>query len=83
MDDFYQVNQNDMMLYIVAPDHRENEVLAQFNRPHYMRNYDLHDHIRYILFKDLIENYLSIKRFGKDFSILAAISHFSDGNPVK
>ena len=83
MDDFYQVNQNDMMLYIVAPDHRENEVLAQFNRPHYMRNHDLHDHIRYILFKDLIENYLSIKRFGKDFSILAAISHFSDGNPVK
>ncbi|WP_281164398.1 type II restriction endonuclease [Liquorilactobacillus sicerae] len=82
MDDLYQVNHNDMMLYIVSPDNREKEVLAQFNRPHYMHNHDLHDHIRYILFKDLVENYQSLKRFGNDFSILGPISHFPNGKIV-
>jgi type II restriction enzyme len=82
MDDLYESLKTDMMLYIVAPDNRENEVLAQFNRPHYMHQHDLHDHIRYILFKDLNDNYESLKRFGQDFSILGPISHFSDGHVV-
>ncbi|MFT8787589.1 MAG: type II restriction endonuclease [Bifidobacterium psychraerophilum] len=82
MDDLYESLKTDMMLYIVAPDNREQEVLAQFNRPHYMHQHDLHDHIRYILFEDLRENYESLKRFGHDFSILGPISHFADGRLV-
>lgn len=80
MDDLDQADdENQMMLYIVAPEKRENMVIAQFSRPHYMHNHHLHDHLRYILFKDLIENFQSMKRFGNDFSILAPISHFPDG----
>jgi type II restriction enzyme len=82
MDDLYESLKTDMTLYIVAPDNREREVLAQFNRPHYMHQHDLHDHIRYILFKDLSDNYESLKRFGQDFSILGPISHFPDGRLV-
>ncbi|MEO3720037.1 type II restriction endonuclease [Lacticaseibacillus paracasei] len=82
MDDLYESLKTDMMLYIVAPDNREQEVLAQFNRPHYMHQHNLHDHIRYILFEDLKDNYKSLKRFGKDFSILGPISPFPDGKVV-
>lgn len=83
MDDLYEINRGNMMLYIVSPDKREQEVRAQFNRPHYMHNHDLHDHIRYILFADLINSYPSLKRFGQDYSILGPISHFSDGKLVR
>ncbi|MGY3743868.1 hypothetical protein [Oenococcus kitaharae] len=83
MDDLYQINSDGMMLYIVAPNKREKEVLIQFNRPHYMYNHDLHDHIRYILFDDLIKQAEAIKTFGRDFSILAFISHFADGKLVE
>lgn len=82
MDDLYESLKTEMMLYIVAPDNREKEVLAQFNRPHYMHQHNLHDHIRYILFEDLKDNYKSLKRFGKDFSILGPISHFPNGEVV-
>ncbi|GAJ26209.1 hypothetical protein JCM15457_1126 [Liquorilactobacillus sucicola DSM 21376 = JCM 15457] len=83
MDDLYQINKRNIMLYIVSPDTREKEVLAQFNRPHYMHNHDLHDHMRYLLFNDLTANYNSLKRFGTDFSILAPISHFPNGKLVR
>ncbi|WP_439426207.1 type II restriction endonuclease [Oenococcus alcoholitolerans] len=84
MDDLYQAaNNNEMMLYIVVPERRENKVLYQFSRPHYMHSHHLHDRLRYILFKDLIDNFQSIKRFGKDFSVLSSISHFPDGRKVK
>jgi type II restriction enzyme len=79
MDDLYEINKGDMMLYIVSPDKREQEVKAQFNRPHYMHNHNLHDHIRYILFADLIKSYQSLKLFGHDYAILGPISHFPDG----
>lgn len=42
------------MMYIVSPESREDEILAQFNRPqHYMSNQNFHDNLRYILFEDL------------------------------
>ncbi|EEI19114.1 hypothetical protein HMPREF0497_2065 [Lentilactobacillus buchneri ATCC 11577] len=44
-----------------------------------MHNHNLHGHIRYILFADLIKSYQSFKPFGHDYAILGPISHFPDG----
>lgn len=82
MDDLSEINQADLMMYIVSPDQREDEVRAQFNRPHYMHNVNLHDHLRYILFKDLEDNAQFMCRFGHDFTILAPISHYANGKIV-
>lgn len=83
MDDLSQINQENLMMYIVSPDSREDEVRAQFNRPHYMHNTSLHDHLRYILFEDLEKNVEFMKRFGHDFTILAPISHYANGKLVE
>lgn len=82
MDDLSQINQENLMMYIVSPNKREEEVQAQFSRPHYMHNISLHDHLRYILFKDLEQNVEFMSRFGHDFTILAPISHYPNGKIV-
>lgn len=82
MDDLSEIDQPDLMMYIVSPDQREQEVQAQFMRPHYMHNHHLHDHMRYILFADLEKNCDFMKHFGKDYTILAPISHYANGKIV-
>lgn len=83
MDDLYSIHQENLMMYIVSPNQREEEIRAQFNRPHYMRNQNLHDHLRYILFTDLEKHANFMKKFGKDFTILAPISHYPSGELVR
>lgn len=83
MDDLFSIHRENLMMYIVSPDQREDEIRAQFNRPHYMHNQNLHDQLRYILFTDLEKNINFMKRFGSDFTILAPISHYPNGELVK
>ncbi|EAG8549651.1 type II restriction endonuclease, partial [Listeria monocytogenes] len=47
------------------------------------RNQNLHDHLRYILFTDLEKHANFMKKFGKDFTILAPISHYPSGELVR
>lgn len=84
MDDLSSIDQENIMMYIVSPESREDEILAQFNRPqHYMSNQNFHDNLRYILFEDLQNNVSFMKRFGKVFMILAPISHYTNGKLVQ
>lgn len=58
--------------FLVAPDSREKEILAQLKRPSF-KNIDCVD-LRYILFSSLYDNCDSLCRFGDDYKILYKIS---------
>ncbi|MFL0197523.1 hypothetical protein ACJDU8_18425 [Clostridium sp. WILCCON 0269] len=58
--------------FLVAPDFREKELLAQLKRPSF-RNLDCVE-LKYILFSDLYENYNGICKFGDNYKILLKIA---------
>ena len=58
--------------FLVAPDSREKEIIAQLNRPSF-RNLDCLN-LRYILFSRLKENINALCTFGDDYKILFKIS---------
>jgi len=63
-------------VYLVAPDKREKEVMAQFARPAFKR--DLADIlISFIPFDDLCEHCDALCRFGEDHSVLRKIARTS------
>jgi type II restriction enzyme len=63
-------------LYIVAPDRREKEVMAQLRRPAFRD--DLADiSLRYISFGDLCENHDGLCKLGEDHTILRKIARGS------
>ncbi|HVJ50632.1 hypothetical protein [Desulfitobacterium sp.] len=58
--------------FLVAPDSREKEIIAQLKRPSFK---DLSCvKLRYMLFSDLKENCKGICRFGEDYTILMKIA---------
>ena len=59
-------------LFLVAPDSREKEIIAQLRRPTFKRMNCIK--LRYIIFSDLYENCKGICKFGEDCSILLKIS---------
>lgn len=54
--------------FLVAPDSREKEVLAQLRRPSFQNSSCIG--LRYILFSDLEEHCRGLCKFGEDFRIL-------------
>jgi type II restriction enzyme len=58
--------------FLVAPDSREKEILAQLKRPSF-KNLECVD-LRYILFSNLYKNCNSVCTFGDDYKILFKIS---------
>jgi type II restriction enzyme len=58
--------------FLVAPNSREKEIIAQLKRPSF-KNLDCID-LRYLLFSNLYENYNSLCTFGNDYKILFKIS---------
>jgi len=59
-------------LFLVAPDSREKEIIAQLRRPTFKRMNCIN--LRYIVFSDLYENCKGLCRFGEDSNILLKIS---------
>lgn len=58
--------------FLVAPDSREKELLAQLKRPSFK---DLnHIKLKYILFSDLYDNCSGICKFGDNYKILFKIA---------
>lgn len=62
--------------FLVAPDSREKEIIAQLKRPSF-KNLDCLK-LRYMLFSDLKEHYSGICKFGEDYRILMKISKEGD-----
>lgn len=60
----------DVRLFIVIPDKREKEVIAQFKRP----SLSISENISYITFSDFCSHHDSICKLGKDHSILDNIA---------
>lgn len=58
--------------FLVAPDSREREILAQLKRPSF-KDLSCVKH-RYMLFSDLKENCKGICKFGEDYTILMKIA---------
>lgn len=58
--------------FLVAPDSREKEVLAQLKRPSFQNNSSVG--FRYILFSDLKEHCRGLCKFGEDYRILFKVS---------
>ncbi|OLS20387.1 MAG: hypothetical protein HeimC2_37390 [Candidatus Heimdallarchaeota archaeon LC_2] len=63
----------DVRFFIVIPDSRESEVVAQFKRP----SLRISESISYIIFSDFCSHYESICKLGKDYSILDNIAKCS------
>ncbi len=61
-----------IMLYLVAPDQREKEIIAQLKRPSLAANEDIE--VSYILFSELCEHCESICKFGDDYSIMKKVA---------
>jgi len=61
-----------IMLYLVTPEQREKEIIAQFKRPSIVANEDIK--ISYILFSELCEHCDSICKFGDDYTIMEKVS---------
>lgn len=59
--------------FLVAPDSREKEIIAQLSRPSF-KNLECVA-LRYILFSDLYRNCDSISTFGDNYKILFKIAH--------
>lgn len=62
--------------FLIAPDSREKEIVAQLKRPSF-KNLDCIN-LRYILFSDLYENCSGLCRFGEDYKILLKIANEKD-----
>ncbi|NOY08610.1 MAG: hypothetical protein GXP33_07185 [Spirochaetes bacterium] len=60
------------MLYLVAPDHREREIIAQLKRPSIAANMEIE--ISYILFSELCEHCNSICKLGDDYRIMDKVA---------
>lgn len=60
------------LICLVAPDERENEIIAQLKRPSISAGKDTN--ISYILFSELCEHCESICKFGNDYTILEKIA---------
>lgn len=58
--------------FLVAPDSREKEIIAQLSRPSFKDITSVS--LRYLLFSDLIDNCNGLCRFGEDYKILFKIS---------
>ncbi len=63
--------------FLVVPDTREKEVLAQLKRPSFQNNSCVG--LRYILFSDLEEHCRGLCKFGEDFRILFKLA--KNGTP--
>jgi hypothetical protein len=63
--------------FLVAPDEREKEILAQLCRPSLQQLG--HVSFRYLLFSDLYENCKGICRFGENYKILFKLAKGRDG----
>lgn len=59
-------------LFLVAPDNREAEVLAQLRRPAFSRVADLQ--VRYLPYSELADNRMALARFGQGIKGMYAIS---------
>jgi type II restriction enzyme len=59
-------------LFLVAPDNREAEVLAQLRRPAFSRVADLQ--VRYLPYSELAANRVALARFGQGIKGMYAIS---------
>lgn len=60
-------------LYLVAPDNREKEVLAQLKRPSFRRS--LADvSLSYIPFSELVKHCEGLMKFGEDHTIMSKVS---------
>ena len=60
------------MLYLVAPEHREKEIIAQLKRPSMAANKTMK--IFYILFSELCKHCDSICLFGDDYRIMEKVA---------
>lgn len=58
--------------FLVAPDSREKEIIAQLKRPSFRSLACLR--LRYLLFSDLKENSNGIRKFGEDYRILLKVA---------
>lgn len=65
-------------LYLVAPDKREKEVMAQLARPAF-RNHLADIQLAYIPFNELSESCDALCRFGEDHTILEKIARRKEG----
>lgn len=65
-------NSKKVMLYLVASEQREKEIIAQLKRPYVAVNKDIK--ISYILFSELCKHCDAISKFGDDYSIMDKIS---------
>lgn len=61
-----------MMLYLVAPDQREKEIIAQLKRPSLVAKENIQ--ISYILFSELCEHCEAICKFGDDYTIMEKVA---------
>lgn len=62
----------EIMLYLVAPDQREKEIIAQLKRPSIATNQEVK--ISYILFSELCEHCDSICVLGDDYRIMEKVA---------
>lgn len=62
--------------FLVAPDGREKEILAQFQRPAFRHLQDVA--FRYLLFSDISSHCDAMCRFGEDYRVLLKVAR---GNP--
>lgn len=62
----------EVRLYLVAPDYREKEVIAQLKRPSLEGKRDVR--MSYILFDELCEDCESICKFGNDYTIMEKVA---------
>jgi type II restriction enzyme len=58
--------------FLVAPDLREKEIIAQLKRPSFQSLPSIR--LRYLLFTDLKEYYNGICKFGEDYRILLKVA---------
>ena len=65
-------NSENVSLYLVAPDQREKEIIAQLKRPSLIKQDDLK--IAYILFSELCTHCESICKLGEDHTIMDKVA---------
>lgn len=65
------IDDKEMQLFLVAPDAREKEVLAQLCRPAFQQT---SRDFRYILFRDLCEHCQGLCKFGDDHRVMLKIA---------
>lgn len=58
--------------FLVAPDFREKEIIAQLKRPSF-KKFD-YVNLRYILFSELCEHCHGLSKFGEDYKILLKVA---------